>query len=170
MGKVKQEEITGEREALARDAGGAKCYSSDHCLMDDGSEYCGGGAVEIPARLKRVQNMRDEVQRVVREELSRLKSAEGYETFEEADDFDCGDDDEIRTAYELDDEVPYEYGNEGRSGREEEPPRKRGKQADQAIRGRGEEAEDGEEGDRGDERQAGEDAPRQPVTKKVKKG
>ena len=115
--KVEKEEGAREAGALLRDAGGSKTYGDDHCLLDDGSEHCGGEPSRIPARLLRTMNRAGEVQRLVREELSRLKAAEGYETFEEADDFDCGDDQDLSSPYELDDEVSHEYGDERRSDR-----------------------------------------------------
>ena len=41
---------------------------------------------------------------MIRNEVSSRAQAEGYETFEEADDFEVGDEPELRTPYELDDE------------------------------------------------------------------
>lgn len=60
--------------------------------------------VAIPVRFLRTENIYDEVTRVVRQELSLQAQAQGFESFEEADDFDVGDDYDPSSAYELDQE------------------------------------------------------------------
>lgn len=50
----------------------------------------------------RPPSIHETIQRLVRQELSARAAAQGHETFEEADDFDVGDDFEPNSPYELD--------------------------------------------------------------------
>lgn len=65
-------------------------------------------------KLRPQDNITDTIRRMVRTQISSAFAAQGQETFEEADDFAVGDDQEVldaRTKYELDDEKPgYEPG------------------------------------------------------------
>lgn len=56
--------------------------------------------VEIPAGFKRPETLAEQVQRLVRTSISRQAEAEGYETWEEANDFDVDDDFDPTTPYE----------------------------------------------------------------------
>lgn len=65
--------------------------------------------VEWPAHLKRPPTLAEEIQRLVRAEVSRVASESGLETFEEADDFDMDDEMEPFSPHELselEEEVP----------------------------------------------------------------
>lgn len=48
--------------------------------------------MEMPLGMSKPESMEDMIRRFVRQEASRAASAEGMETFEEADDFDIDDD------------------------------------------------------------------------------
>lgn len=79
--------------------------------------------VAIPVRLTRPPTMAEQVRELVRGELSRQAAASGLETWEEADDFDIGDDFDPSSPYELNfdqedergdpKETPAPAGNEG---------------------------------------------------------
>jgi hypothetical protein len=58
------------------------------------------------------ESLQTMMQRMIRTHISALQASEGYETFEEANDFDTGDDPELRTAYEIDESMPIglDYG------------------------------------------------------------
>lgn len=64
--------------------------------------------VEVPSGLGRPLSLQDEIKRFVRIELSRRAADDGAESFEEADDFDVGDDDpeEFLSPYEVTELVP----------------------------------------------------------------
>lgn len=55
----------------------------------------------IPAGLKKPESMQDMIRRFVRIEASRIAQAEGYESFDEADDFEVDDaePDDVNTPY-----------------------------------------------------------------------
>lgn len=55
--------------------------------------------VEVP--LFRPLSIHEEMKRFIRSEMSRQAAEAGQESFEEADDFDVGDDDEIVSPYEM---------------------------------------------------------------------
>lgn len=55
--------------------------------------------LEVP--LFRPLSIHEEIKRFVRSEMSRQAQEQGQESFEEADDFDVGDDDEIQSPYEM---------------------------------------------------------------------
>lgn len=57
-------------------------------------------------KLPKQESLSDMIQRLVRTNISALAASEGYETFEEANDFDIGDDPELKGEYEIDDELP----------------------------------------------------------------
>lgn len=58
--------------------------------------------VEMPTRLRLPQTRVDQMRSFIRSELSRQSQAEGFETIEEADDFDVGEEGELPyTPYEL---------------------------------------------------------------------
>lgn len=65
--------------------------------------------VEWPTELKRPRSLQEEIQRFVRQELSRAADEAGLETFEEADDFDVAEDPDLLgvTPYELSEEQVF---------------------------------------------------------------
>lgn len=66
--------------------------------------------VAIPIGLNRPPTLQEQIQRVLRQELSRQADAQGHETFDEADDFDVEDDDQINpiSQYEIHEMIPEE--------------------------------------------------------------
>lgn len=57
-----------------------------------------------PLHIPVAESLAQKIQRMVRFELSQSAAEQGHETFEEADDFDVGEDaDELRSPYELSD-------------------------------------------------------------------
>jgi hypothetical protein len=60
------------------------------------------------------ESLQTMMQRMIRTHISALQASEGYETFEEANDFDTGDDPELRTEYEIDETLPIglDYGED----------------------------------------------------------
>lgn len=54
----------------------------------DGYEYPDPTPVEMPTRLRLPQRQVDRVREIVRREMSRAAEAEGFESFEDADDFE----------------------------------------------------------------------------------
>lgn len=59
--------------------------------------------VEWPAHLRRPPTLAEEIKRLVRIEVSRAAEEAGFESFEEADDFDVDDDSDIFSEHELSD-------------------------------------------------------------------
>jgi len=58
--------------------------------------------VEVPIGRGRAESLADQIKRLVRENLSQVAAREGYETLEEADDFDIDDEEgELLTSYEV---------------------------------------------------------------------
>lgn len=60
-----------------------------------GREYPDPRVMATPAKFTKAPSMEERLRRMVREELSRSAADVGAETFDEADDFDVGDDDEF---------------------------------------------------------------------------
>lgn len=88
------------------------------CVLDEnGHEVLDQSPVAIPVRFQRVESMTQEIARLVNSHLSILAYDQGYETFDEADDFDVGDEEELRSNYEIDDEdVFYVHRNDATAG------------------------------------------------------
>lgn len=75
-------------------------------LNERGHEVPDATPVAMPVGFRKPESLQDQIQRLVRNELSARAASQGMETFEEADDFDVGDDDgdNFRSKHELDDE------------------------------------------------------------------
>lgn len=61
-------------------------------LDEKGREIPEGGPIEWPLGLRRPLSIQDEIRRFVQVELSRQASSQGYETLDEANDFEVEDD------------------------------------------------------------------------------
>lgn len=72
-------------------------------LNERGHEVVSDVPVAAPIRIRRPTQF-EEMRRMIREEMSRQARSEGRETFEEADDFNVGEDYDPRSPWELDDE------------------------------------------------------------------
>lgn len=70
-------------------------------LDERGHEILDDTPVAIPVRLTRPPTLTEQMRQVIRGELSRAAAAEGYETFEEADDFDVDDDFDPQSPWEM---------------------------------------------------------------------
>ncbi len=77
----------------------------------DSKEHPDPTPVELPAGYSHPLPLRDEMRRFIRDELSNAAASAGEESFEESDDFDCGEDDEVLSPYELT-ELQEEYVDE----------------------------------------------------------
>lgn len=73
-------------------------------LTEEGAEITDPVPMELPVKLRTTPDAIVDIKRLVRDEVSRLAEANGLESFDEADDFDVGDDEEISSPYQLDDE------------------------------------------------------------------
>lgn len=89
-------------------------------LDANGHEILDNSPVAIPVRFQRQQSLADEVANLVRSNYLALLTAEqGYETFEESDDFDIGDDFDPASPYEMDEEdMSYDHRTEVQSSAE----------------------------------------------------
>lgn len=68
---------------------------------ENGHEVPDRRPVALPAGFKRPETLAEQVQRLVRTSLSRQASEQGFETFEESEDFDVGDDVDPASRYET---------------------------------------------------------------------
>lgn len=71
-------------------------------LDDNGHELPDPTPLTLPSGFKRPETLEAQIQRLVRGAISRQAAESGYETFEDADDFDIPDDtDDPFTPYEM---------------------------------------------------------------------
>lgn len=70
-------------------------------LDASGFEHPDPRPVEIPTRLKLPQRQVDRVREIIRQEMSRKAEGEGFESFEEADDFDIPGEDPVSPYEEV---------------------------------------------------------------------
>lgn len=68
---------------------------------DRGRELPDDTPVDVPLNYKRPPTIQEMIRAHIRTELSRQAVDDGAESFEEADDFDVGSDDDPLSAYEL---------------------------------------------------------------------
>lgn len=69
--------------------------------MSGRREYPDPTPVEVPLGYRRPPTLQEEISRIVRQQMSQQAAAEGFETFEEADDFEVDDDPDPLSAYEM---------------------------------------------------------------------
>lgn len=82
-------------------------YNIKHDEM--GREVANQERVALPAGWDRPLTLDEQLKRLVRIELSRQAESQGFESFEEADDFDISDDEgEFVSPYEIRPMTPYE--------------------------------------------------------------
>lgn len=98
-------------------------------MGEDGLEYLNTDPATIPVRFRRPQSQLDLMRQVVQEMSARAQEHE-METWEEANDFDIGDDYEPSSQYEVDDtqEAQYELDRTEYHGRKRSEPRGSGKE------------------------------------------
>lgn len=70
-------------------------------LDEYGHEIPDPKPVAIPAGFKRPETLAEQVQRLVRTSISRQAAEQGFETFEESEDFDVDDEFDPSTPYET---------------------------------------------------------------------
>lgn len=70
-------------------------------LDQNGHEILDPTPKSIPVGFKRPETLQEQIRRLVRTEVSEAAGANGWDTFEEADDFEIDDDPEIPTPYEM---------------------------------------------------------------------
>lgn len=129
-------------------------------LTDDGCEILDDTPVALPVRFKRPESLVAQVQRLVAGEMSRLAEQAGYESFDEADDFDVGDEDDLRSQYELDDgQLEYDMRNDERykkrAAAEERIAGEGDGEGEEDVRGSGKKVKPDKEGKSGDTGEAG---------------
>lgn len=69
-----------------------------------GREYLDTTPVEWPIGLSVPESLEQKIARMVRTGVSQFAQEQGAESFEEADDFDIGDEEEVSSPHELDDD------------------------------------------------------------------
>lgn len=74
---------------------------SESLLHSDGSELPNPVPISVPGRLERPLTLQEQIQRLMRIELSRQASVQGNETFDEANDLDPDEDESDDTAYTV---------------------------------------------------------------------
>lgn len=81
------------------------------------NEVVSSEPIAIPARFLRPPTMAEQVRALVKaERFAEIVASQGFETFEEADDFDVGDDFDPTSPYEMDfDQETYVGRDEGGS-------------------------------------------------------
>lgn len=70
-----------------------------------GSEIIDPKPMAVPLHWKKPLSLNEQIKRMVRTSLSEHAKNQGYETFEEANDFDCGDDDPLDKQTKWQDEA-----------------------------------------------------------------
>lgn len=86
-------------------------------LDERGREIPDSKPMVHPLGLSVQETLADKIKRMVRYELSRQAEAQGHESFEDADDFDVGDEPELKSPYELDDGQLMERVDNGNGGK-----------------------------------------------------
>lgn len=60
----------------------------------------------VPVRFQRPESLDQMIRRMIRTQMSVQAAQGGHESFEEAEDFDTGDDLELRSQYEIEGDTP----------------------------------------------------------------
>lgn len=78
-----------------------KAHRLCHSLNSDGSEAPDPQPMFVASGLKKPETLQQQIRRMIRNEASLYAMEHGSESFEEADDFDIGDDFDPESPYEL---------------------------------------------------------------------
>lgn len=89
-----------EEKPRERNDGPRRVKAQTHYLTPDGREKPDGTPVAPPIGYLRQPSMFERMREMVRKELSEAAQESGFETFEEADDFNIGDDYDPTSPYE----------------------------------------------------------------------
>lgn len=115
-------------------------------LDDDGSEIMDDTPVALPVRFKRVNNEYERFREIIRQELSRQADNAGWESFEDSDDFDCDDDFDPQSPYEMEFEGYADPRDDFSPARTARAAGDAGKEGQSGILGQGPGATQGAEG------------------------
>lgn len=66
-----------------------------------GEELPDDTPIDLPLKFKRPPSLQEQIKSMVQRELSQVAAEQGFESFEESDDFDVDDENEIRSVHEL---------------------------------------------------------------------
>jgi hypothetical protein len=77
----------------------------------DGREVLDSVPLNANLNLNKPESITAMIKRLVKTHVSVLQESEGYESFEEAMDFDTGEDAELKTAYDIDEYLDSGYDN-----------------------------------------------------------
>lgn len=75
-------------------------------LNEKGYEICDPNPASVSVGFKRPPTLQEQIQRLVVNELSNREAESGHESFDDADDFEVGDDYDPRSKYEIDETLP----------------------------------------------------------------
>lgn len=116
-------------------------------LDENGHEVLDDTPVALPLRLKRLDNDARRIQDIVQGVLSQRAREVGFESFEEANDFDVGDDFDPRSPYEITDVQDEFFERDKRRARREARFAAEGnRKGEQRVRGSGEKKDESVEG------------------------
>lgn len=76
-----------------------------------GEELPDSTPVEVTLNFKRPKSINEMIAEAVRVQFSRVAQSQGFETFDEADDFDVGDEDEPISASEMTEDQEFYKGD-----------------------------------------------------------
>jgi len=124
-------------------------------LNAQGHEVPGDHTVAIPIRFRTAETISSQVQRLVQYEVSLYAEANGYETFDEADDFEVEDDIFPTSQHEMSQEVEDYDRNQGWADAEKDYVTSELKRRKRSVEPRSEERESDREGPKPDKRKAG---------------
>lgn len=85
-------------------------------LLDErGREICDPDPIAVPGGLRKPETLKEQIQRILRIEVSKQALDQGYESFNESQDFDVPDEegDPLISAYVMEDEIPKEMPGGG---------------------------------------------------------
>lgn len=73
----------------------------EHCHLDErGREVLNPKPIAIASELGRPETLNEQINRILRRQLSAQVAQQGHETYEEANDFEIDDDPELHSIYE----------------------------------------------------------------------
>lgn len=91
-------------------------------MSKDGGEVLDPKPRFVKTGIKKPESIQDQIKRMIRSErMAQAANKEGYESFEEADDFEVGDDYDPKTPWEEDFEGQFDQKATGKEFVEEKP-------------------------------------------------
>lgn len=95
---------------------------TESLIDENGNEMPNPAPMEIPVGMKRPPTLQEQIQRVMRSELSQRAMEEGFETYEESIDFDVTDEFETSEPDSQYTVVEEEFVEPAKPSMENEPP------------------------------------------------